>query len=461
MSTKPAFSKTALIACLTFGLALGFGNSAFAVQVVSMDDLLQQVKQGRVKDAAENKKRIAEFQRDRARQQQLLADMKAEQRRQEQRSKQLEDAFEANDVQIIDLERALLERLGDLKELFGVLQQAAGDARGNFEVSLTQIQYPERTDWLTSFAQKMGQTTRMPSMEEIERIWFELQREMTESGKVLRIPTTVINANGEEEQREVVRVGLFNVVSEGKYLEFIPETGRLIELQRQPQSRYTGRAEDLEEAASGLHSFAIDPTRGQLLSLLVQSPSLMERIAQGKVVGYVIITIGIIGLLIALWRMLTLSAISAKVNRQAKNLEQPGNNPLGRVIKIAHDSPDVDVEGLELKLGEAILKETPQLYAWLPFLKIISVVAPLLGLLGTVTGMIVTFQAITLYGAGDPKLMAGGISTALVTTVLGLTVAIPMVFLHTLVQSRSKRLTQILQEEAAGMLSERAERSAA
>jgi biopolymer transport protein ExbB len=259
----------------------------------------------------------------------------------------------------------------------------------------------------------------------------------------------------------VVRVGLFNVIADGKYLEFIPETGRLIELLRQPQSRYTGRAEDLEDATSGLQSFAIDPTRGQLLSLLVQSPSLMERIAQGKVVGYVIITIGIIGLLIALWRMAALAATSAKVNRQAKNLDQPGNNPLGRVIKIALDSPGVDVEGLELKLGEAILKETPHFYAWLPFLKIISVVAPLLGLLGTVTGMIVTFQAITLYGAGDPKLMAGGISTALVTTVLGLVVAIPMVFLHTLVQSRSKRLTQILQEEAAGMLSERAERSAA
>jgi biopolymer transport protein ExbB len=425
-------SKAAIIICLACGLTAGLGNSAFAAQAVSMNELLQQVKDGRVKDAAENKKRIAEFQRDRARQQKLLADMRNEQTRQEQRS-----------------------------ELFGVLQQAAGDARGNFETSLTQIQYPDRTEWLTKFAQKMGQTTRMPTMEEIERIWFELQREMTASGKVLRIPTTVINASGEEEQVEVVRVGLFNAVADGKYLEFIPETGRLIELQRQPQSRYTGRAEDLEEATTGLHSFAIDPTRGQLLSLLVQSPSLMERIAQGKVVGYVIITIGIVGLLIALWRMAALAATSAKVNRQAKNLEQPGNNPLGRVIKVAHDSPDVDVEGLELKLGEAILKETPQFYAWLPFLKIISVVAPLLGLLGTVTGMIVTFQAITLYGAGDPKLMAGGISTALVTTVLGLVVAIPMVFLHTLVQSRSKRLTQILQEEAAGMLSERAERGIA
>jgi biopolymer transport protein ExbB len=448
--------KVAVIACFAFGL----GNTVYAAQAVSLDELLQQVKQGRVKDAAENQKRIEEFQRDRSRQQQLVREMEGEKTRQENISQQLEDAFEINDAAIIDLERALQERLGELKELFGVLQQAAGDARGNFDTSVTQIQFPGRGEWLTEFAQKMGSTTRMPTLEEIERIWFELQREMTESGKVARVNTTVVNANGEEEQREVVRVGLFNVVSDGKYLEYVPETGRLVELQRQPQSRYTGRAEDLQESTEGMNAFAVDPTRGQLLALLVQSPSLMERIQQGQIVGYTIIVLGIIGLLVAIWRLLSLSTTAAKVSGQTKNLDKAGDNPLGRVIKVALDNPDADVEALELKLGEAILKETPKFTSMLSFLKIISVVAPLLGLLGTVTGMIITFQAITLYGAGDPKLMAGGISTALVTTVLGLVVAIPMVFLHTLVQSRAKRLTQILQEEAAGMLSERAERTA-
>ena len=448
--------KTALIAGLVFSLS----NTGYAAQAVSLDELLQQVKSGRVKDADENKKRIAEFQQARGQQQQLLRNMQAEQTRQEQLSVQLEATFEANDAQIIDLERASQERLGELKELFGVLQQAAGDARGNFDTSVTQIQFPDRGEWLTSFAQKMGSTTRMPTLEEIERIWFELQREMTESARVAKINTTVINANGEEETRDVVRVGLFNVVSDGNYLEYVPETGRLVELQRQPAGRYTGRASDLQTATSGPNAFAVDPTRGQLLALLVQSPSLMERVAQGKEVGYVIIALGIVGLAIAIWRLLALSATAAKVNRQVKNLDQAGNNPLGRVLKIAHDNPESDVEALELKLGEAILKEIPKFNSMLPFLKIISVVAPLLGLLGTVTGMIITFQAITLYGAGDPKLMAGGISTALVTTVLGLVVAIPTVFLHTLVQSRAKRLTQILQEEAAGMLSERAERMA-
>jgi biopolymer transport protein ExbB len=402
-----------------------------------------------------------EFQRNRGQQQQALNNARAEQTREEQRSQTLERRFEVNDTEIIELERALQERLGDLKELFGVLQQGAGDARGNFEASVTQVQFPDRSDWLTAFAQKMGSTTRMPTMAEIERLWFELQREMTESGKVIRFNTTVINADGVEEQRDVTRVGLFNVVSDGKYLEYVPETSRLVELQRQPQSRYTSRAEDLEEATSGLSAFAVDPTRGQLLGLLVQAPSLTERIAQGQIVGYTIIVLGLIGLAGAIWRLLVLTTTGALIHSQARNLNQAGNNPLGRVIKVAHDNPNVDVEGLELKLGEAIMKETPKLNALLPFLKIIAVVAPLLGLLGTVTGMIITFQAITLYGAGDPKLMAGGISTALVTTVLGLCVAIPMVFLHTLVASRARRLTQILQEEATGMLSERAEQQAA
>jgi len=442
---------------IALALALCLAGPVFAAEAVNLDQLLQQVAQGRVKDAEDAQQRIAQFRQERANQQRLLQDARNEQAAQERRSEQLEQTFEDNDVEIIELERALQERLGDLKELFGVLQQGAGDAIGQFETSVTQAQFAGRSKFLTEFAAKMGQTNRMASLEEIERLWFELQREMTESGKVVKFNANVITADGEEVPKQVTRIGVFNVVADGKYLEYKSETKNLVELQRQPQSRYTNRIEDLEAATSGLTPVGVDPTRGQLLGLLVQSPSLGERIAQGKEVGYVIIALGIIGVAIAIWRLVALSAMAAKVKAQVKNPDQPGNNPLGRVLKVYTDNPGSDVESLELKLGEAILKETPALNKMLPLLKIISVVAPLLGLLGTVTGMIVTFQAITLYGAGDPKLMAGGISQALVTTVLGLVVAIPTVFLHTLVSSRARRLTQILQEEAAGILAEQAE----
>jgi len=444
---------TAAAATLTLCLA----TPAFAAEPVNLDELLEQVAQGRVNDAQEAEERLQAFRNDRANQQRLLNEMRQEKARQEQRSAELEARFDQNDQRLVTLEAELNEALGDLKELFGVLQQAAGDGIGQMSGSITQAQYPDRLEWMTEFAAKMGQTNRMASLEEIERLWFELQREMIATGKVASFPTTVVASDGEEVQRDVVRVGAFNLVSDGKYLEFVPETGNVVELQRQPQARYINRIPRLESAESGLQPIGIDPTRGQLLGLLVESPSLGERIAQGKEVGYVIIALGIIGILIAVWRLAVLAGVGAKVNKQIKNPSQPGDNPLGRVLKVYHDNKEDDVEALELRLGEAILRETPKLNAWLPALKIISVVAPLLGLLGTVTGMIVTFQAITLFGAGDPKLMAGGISQALVTTVLGLVVAIPTVFLHTLVSSRARRVTQILQEESAGILAEQAE----
>ena len=133
------------------------------------------------------------------------------------------------------------------------------------------------------------------------------------------------------------------------------------------------------------------------------------------------------------------------------------SNPLGRVLKVGKDNFNKDIDTLELKLAEAIMAERPSIERGIGFIKIISVVAPLAGLLGTVTGMIVTFQMITLYGTGDPKLMAGGISQALVTTVLGLLVAIPTSLLHSFTQSSARGIISILEEQSTGILAERAE----
>ena len=446
------------IACTVLGLLISAG--AVAQENLSLDDLLKQVKAGRVQDAKENAARIEKFKNDRARQGQLLAQVEAQRAQGEAKSQELEALFEENDLKIVELENLLRERLGSLKELFGVLQQAAGDARGQFENSLTHVQYPERINFLTELAQKMGQTSRLASLEEIEQLWFELQREMTESGKVVRFPASVITQSGDEAAKDVVRVGAFNVIADGKYLQFSGETGKLSELGRQPQQRYLDKVSALESATAGTAAFGLDPSRGQILSLLVQAPSLRERIDQGGIVGYVIIGLGALALIIAIERLLVLLFTGMRVRAQSRKPDAPGRNPLGRILKVYHDNPKVDTETLELKLSEAILKETPKINRMLMFLKIIAVVAPLLGLLGTVTGMIITFQAITLFGTGDPKLMAGGISQALITTVLGLCVAIPTVLLHTLVASRARRINQILEEQAAGMVAQHAEKHA-
>lgn len=448
-----------LARCLIAALLVTLSTPAFAADdAISLDQLLEKVKAGRVRDAAENAKRLATFKSSKNRQAELLSQAQNARAAGEARSKALETAFDENDLKVAELETALAERLGSLKELFGVLQQAAGDARGQFENSLTHVQYPERVEFLTGLAQKMGQTSRLASIEEIEQLWFEMQREMTESGKVVRFPAKVVTATGDEVEQEVVRIGAFNVVSGDKYLQFVPETGRLIELGRQPQARYLEKVAAFTAADSGEHALGVDPSRGQILSLLVQAPSLRERLEQGGVVGKVIMGLGALALLIALERILTLSFTGIRVAAQVRKPDSAGNNPLGRILKVYQDNPSTDIETLELKLGEAILRETPKINRWLMFLKIIAVVAPLLGLLGTVTGMIITFQAITLFGTGDPKLMAGGISQALITTVLGLCVAIPTVLLHTIAASRARRLTQILEEQAAGMVAAQSER---
>jgi biopolymer transport protein ExbB len=295
-------------------------------------------------------------------------------------------------------------------------------------------------------------------VEELERLWFELQREATELGKVVRMPLEVVSTDGNRETRQVVRVGAFNIVSDGKYLNYEPATGTVSELVRQPdQRRFISSTSDLLKGQDGFVPFGLDVTRGQILSLLIQQPNLRERIAQGAEIGYLIIGLGILGLLLAAERLVTLSVMSRKVSAQLKDPEPREDNPLGRVLKVYADNKHVDMETLELKLSEAIIKETPRLQRFLLFLKIISVVAPLMGLLGTVTGMIQTFQAITLFGTGDPTLMAGGISQALVTTVLGLTVAIPIVLLHTVVSGRSRRIINVLQEQSAGIVAQHSE----
>lgn len=445
-----------LMAAAVVGLGVA-ASPAIAQQALSLDQLLRKVEQGRIQDNRENREREERFRKAKNEQQRLLNNATAEKRREERRSKSLEETAAENKVELKRLEDELNERLGSLKELFGVMQQVAGDARTRFETSVTNAEAPDRVAFLEDLAKKIGGSTKLPSLEEIDRLWFELHREMTESGRVVKYNANVLMNDGHAEAMDVVRVGLFNLIIDGKYLKY--ENGQLSELARQPEAgRFTGSTSDLLDAGDGLVRFGIDPTAGAVLSTYVSRPNLLERVQQGGLVGYLIIFLGIIGLLISLERMVVLGVASRKVTAQLASDTPSNDNALGRVLSVYDENRSADTETLELKLSEAIFKETPALNRALLFIKIISVVAPLMGLLGTVTGMIQTFQAITLYGTGDPKLMAGGISQALVTTVLGLTVAIPTVLLHTLVSGRSKRIVQILQEQSAGIIAEHAEK---
>ena len=435
------------------------GPTPQEVAAQNMSELLDLVKQGRSRAAGENRAREQRFAQDKASQQSELNRVERERAAEERRSARLEKQFEDNELLIAAKQEQLKERLGSLSELFGHLTAASGDLASNIEVSLVSSEFPSREGFLQTLIAKMSGTDQLPQIEEIEKVWYEMLNEITQQGVVSRFTADVATPSGEIAQREVVRVGAFNIIDvDGNYLTYGNE--KLAELPRQPGSGAVAAAAALADATSGLSQFGIDPTGptgGSFLAAIIDTPTLEERWHQGGYVGYAITAVGVFAFLLAIIRVIMLTLMGAAVNSQLKSGEAKANNPLGRVLLVSQENPNIDTETLELKMAEAVLRETPKLEAGLTLLKIIAAVAPLMGRLGTVTGMIITFQAITIFGAGDPKAMAGGISSALITTVLGLLVAIPTVLLHTVVNGRAQKIIHILNERATGIVAERAE----
>ncbi len=419
----------------------------------TLDQLLREVQQGRTRDQQMIREREAEFQKRKDDQAKLLSAAKAEKDRQEKMSEELEASFQQNELDIAALQDQLRQRLGNLGELFGLVRQVAGDTRSVIEGSMTNVQIPGRAVPLNELAQ----SKELPAIDELRTLWYELQREMTLTGTATRFQTNVVGTDGTKEPREVTRVGAFTAVSDGEFLTYEVNTQELKELQRQPPSRFTRTASSYEGASGEYADMVVDPSRGQILGLVVDAPTPRERVAQGGAVGYVILSMGAIGVALAIFLFVSLTGIGSRIRRQVKADKADPGNPLGRIMAAYEENRNADVETVELKLDEAVLREVPKLERGLTTVKVFSVLAPLLGLLGTVIGMIETFQMITLFGTGDPKMMASGISVALVTTMLGLMVAIPLTLLHSFLNDRSRGLVEILEEQAAGMIARRAE----
>jgi biopolymer transport protein ExbB len=453
--------RAVLLAVLMMGLSATTLVMAQAEKAQTLEQLLEMVKKSQISESAEHRQREAEFARNKASQAALLAQAKTTRAQEEERAAELEKIYAAQQLLVTQKKAQLSERLGSMRELFGHLTSTAGDLRGTLETSLVSAQYPERGDFLDALIEKMNGSTKLPDIEEIERLWYEIQREMIEAGRVVTFKGELVQADGKTTTRDIVRIGTYNLVSNGAYVAY--DGRKMEELARQPSGELRAAAADLQEATKGVVDFGIDPSGphgGRLLFALIQKPTFAEYLDQGGIVGWAIVYVGIFGILLGVWRIYVLFTMSAKVNAQLRADKPSADNPLGRALIVAEENAAVDLETLELKLEEAVLRERPAIESGLPMMKIIAAVAPLLGLLGTVTGMITTFQAITIFGAGDPKNMAVGISTALVTTVQGLVVAIPMVLMHTLVNGRAKAMMHILDEQTAGIIAENAERKA-
>ena len=417
--------------------------------ITDLDLLVESVKTTASIRAKEDKARLNKFLSDKNKQQSLLDNMKYRLTLEERRSERLTKQYEDNDAELSDLEEQLTLKLGSFGELFGIVRQTAGESKGQFALSLTNIEFPERIAFLGDLAER--KSLDLPTTEELERLWYEILNELNQSGKVKSYNTDILTKSGELVNQDVLRIGVFNSVSNGDYLNLVAEQNLLEYLPKQPERSIRRSAKKLQNSDDYREVF-IDPTRGSLLTKLIDRDTWLERINAGGFVGYVIIIILTLGLVMGAMRFKFLNEESKSINKELETNNFLDDSILGKLNSIYSKYSGNNPEDLESQLEDILAKATPPLEKNLSVIKLLAAVAPLLGLLGTVIGMIETFQAITLFGTGDPKLMAGGISQALVTTMLGLIAAVPLLFVHNILDSRSRAISQIYEEQAIGLL---------
>ena len=433
----------------------------------SLEEVLRDVERlGAAQDQAFNEKK-AEFEsKAQAEKDRLLRDAEQQKNQLNQASDKLSDTYQANELRISMLNQQLRDKAQSLglAELFGLARQAANDNSSILQQSLITTQFPTpagqtpRDEWMRQFAA----STAAPTAADLQRLWVEIQREMTASGQVAKYRATVVQPSGEPTESEVIRIGPFTAISDGQFLAYLPSLREFNVLPRQLPGEFMSVARDFTNATSGYANAVVDAGRGSLLALYVERPTPAERVDAGAEIGYIIITVGALGFLAFVFQLIHLVIVRLAVSSQLKHLDRPtANNPLGRVLlafKGDKSRIEEDSDVAELRITEAVLREVPKLERFQAFLRLCVAAGPLLGLIGTVVGMILTFQSITESGSSNPQLMANGIGVAMIATVLGLFVAISLLFANALLNSLSRGVVQILDEQSAGMLAESIEK---
>ncbi|MEX1252052.1 MAG: MotA/TolQ/ExbB proton channel family protein [Hyphomonas sp.] len=427
----------------------------------SLSDVLAKVRQDANQMSAEDQARLKQFQADTAGQSASMATARNALGSAEGRARTLSAEFDANEAALGALEEQVSTLAGDFQEMLGQFRSAAGATMPEIANSLSNFDYKDRVAGIAEIAEARV----LPNRGQLERLPKAMLQEMIAQSEVKTF-TAVVNGIGPDAsnaEAELIRVGVFTAatVDGRKFVEVRKGEGNETFLQvfgRQPGGAYTSAIGSLINAGEGAVVKApVDPSKGNLFGILGELPTLSDRLDHGGLVGYVILSLAFVGILLGLYKMFTLFTQGAAMRSTSKTRQAGTGNPLARVFEVYENSRSRDIETLELKLDEQILKESPKIEWGLDIIKVLASVAPLLGLLGTVVGMIITFTAITIYGAGDPKLMADGISTALVTTVQGLVAAIPLVLIHAVVASMARSNQQILDEQAAGLVAEKME----
>lgn len=435
---------------LALALSLPF---AFASVANASNGLVQQATQEKTQQQQHNQQREAGFVQTAQELQAAKAELLAERNRLQKEADQLSSQFSDNENTLARLEETLRLETGSLGEMFGVVRQNAKELQSELDQSVTGVE-------LRAHQQSIDDVVAaktLPSMAQLRGLWQAMSEEIRASGQVQTTEIQWLNGQGETQTVPALRLGSLGLISEQGYVKWDNARQQALSYQQLPSDFPT--FSHIRTLVDGdVVTMKVDPSRGVLLEQLALTPTLSQRLQAGGVIGNVILVLLGVGLIIALYRGAILATLRQKIKAQLKNPEQPGNNPLGRILAVYNKEQQRSVEALELRLLEAVVDEQNHLETGLSMLKLLAALAPMLGLLGTVTGMIETFQVITQFGNGDPKVMAGGISMALVTTVEGLIAAIPLLLAHNILSAQAEAIRNILEKQGIGLVAQQAER---
>ncbi len=435
---------------LVLALSLPF---AFVSVANASNSLVQQATQEKAQQQQHNQQREAGFVQTAQELQAAKAELLAERNRLQKEADQLSSQFSDNENTLARLEETLRLETGSLGEMFGVVRQNAKELQSELDQSVTGVE-------LRAHQQSIDDVVAaktLPSMAQLRGLWQAMSEEIRASGQVQTTEIQWLNGQGETQTVPALRLGSLGLISEQGYVKWDNARQQALSYQQLPSDFPT--FSHIRTLVDGdVVTMKVDPSRGVLLEQLALTPTLSQRLQAGGVIGNVILVLLGVGLIIALYRGAILATLRQKIKAQLKNPEQPGNNPLGRILAVYNKEQQRSVEALELRLLEAVVDEQNHLETGLSMLKLLAALAPMLGLLGTVTGMIETFQVITQFGNGDPKVMAGGISMALVTTVEGLIAAIPLLLAHNILSAQAEAIRNILEKQGIGLVAQQAER---
>ncbi|ENV8065108.1 MotA/TolQ/ExbB proton channel family protein [Vibrio cholerae] len=435
---------------LALALSLPF---AFASVAKASNSLVQQATQEKAQQQQHNQQREAGFVQTAQELQAAKAELLAERNSLQKEADQLSSQFSDNENTLARLEETLRLETGSLGEMFGVVRQNAKELQSELDQSVTGV---EPRAHQQSIDDVVAAKT-LPSMAQLRGLWQAMSEEIRASGQVQTTEIQWLNGQGETQTVPALRLGSLGLISEQGYVKWDNARQQALSYQQLPSDFPT--FSHIRTLVDGdVVTMKVDPSRGVLLEQLALTPTLSQRLQAGGVIGNVILVLLGVGLIIALYRGAILATLRQKIKAQLKNPEQPGNNPLGRILAVYNKEQQRSVEALELRLLEAVVDEQNHLETGLSMLKLLAALAPMLGLLGTVTGMIETFQVITQFGNGDPKVMAGGISMALVTTVEGLIAAIPLLLAHNILSAQAEAIRNILEKQGIGLVAQQAER---